>query len=155
MSKEYDNHGGRRINKSEKVGVKLSPEEISRKEAVDRIRPILEKDPEWEWASGQKDWNNSVEWRCQKRAVVRLTKKAVHLLFPEYKVSVHRDRGAHNWVDVNFVIPGIERPARGEIIGKTQRLLRSVGIQYASYFPDSGPGDNWRPCLSVSVNHIS
>lgn len=143
--------------KNERYLDTLKQEKEQTKEDVEKIRPILEKDPDWNLVSGKKDWDNSEEHDRQKRSVVRLTKKAVNLLFPEYKVKVSRDRGsASAWVNVNFVIPEVESLEHQAITGRTQRLLKSVGIQYASYYSDSLPGkDDWRPCILVAVNHIN
>jgi len=123
-------------------------------EDLARIRPILEKDPDWPLASGQISWVDKENYYRKRNAVSRLTRKAVRELFPEYKVHVRRDRGtASGWIGVNFVIPGIEGSGWQDIIRRTRNMLLSVGIQYGSYFPDSGPGDNWTPCLLVTVNH--
>lgn len=121
-----------------------------------RIRPILEKDPDWPLASGQINWESKADYYRKWKATPRLTKKAVRELFPEYEVHVRRNRGtASNWIDVNFVIPGIDRPGRQDIIQRTQSLLLSLGIQYGTYYSDFGPGDNSSRCLIVSVNHTS
>jgi hypothetical protein len=123
-------------------------------EDLDRIRPILEKDPDWPLASGQISWEDKENYYRKRNAVSRLTRKAVCELFPEYKVHVRRDRGtASGWIGGNFVIPGIEGSDRRNIIRRTNSMLLSVGIEYASFFPDSGPGDDWTPCLLVTVNH--
>jgi hypothetical protein len=125
-----------------------------REEDLARIRPILEKDPDWPLASGQIGWEDKETYFRKRNAVSRLTKKAVRELFPEYEVHVHRDRGtASNWIDVNFVIPGIERPDRQDIIRRTNGVLLTVGIQYATYYSDFGPGDNSGQCLGVTINH--
>lgn len=122
---------------------------------VERIRPILEKDPEWPLASGQINWDEETYYR-ESYAVSRLTKKAVCELFPEYKVHVHRGRGsASNWINVNFVIPDMEKSDWRGIIRRTRDLLLSVGIQYGSFLSDFGPGNDCSPCLDVSVNHTS
>jgi hypothetical protein len=121
---------------------------------AERIRPILKKDPDWPLASGQINWKDKGNYFRKRNAVSRLTRKAVRELYPEYKVHVLRGRGtASNWIDVDFVIPNMERPDSLNIIQRTKALLLSVGIQYGSYFPDSGPGDDWTPCLLVTINH--
>jgi len=123
---------------------------------AERIRPILEKDPDWPLASGQISWEDKENYYGKRNAVSRLTRKAVCELFPEHKIHVHRGRGtASNWIDVDYVIPDMERLDWRGIIRRTRGLLLSVGIQYGSFFPDCGPGDDWTPCLLVSVNHTS
>jgi hypothetical protein len=127
---------------------------------AERIRPILEKDPDWPLASGKQesDTFKYEEWKRKKSALSRLTKKAVNLLYPDYVVSVKFDRGtASNWLDVNFKFP--KTPEYLEIQKITQRtreMLICTGLQYPAYFPDSMPGkDDWTPCLNVSINHFS
>jgi hypothetical protein len=121
---------------------------------AERIRLVLEKDPDWPLASGQISWEDKEKYSGKRNAVSRLTRKAIRELYPEYNVHVRRGKGtASNWIDVNFVIPDIENSDRLDIRRRTKEMLLSVGIQYGSYFPDSGPGDDWRPCLLVSVNH--
>ena len=121
---------------------------------AERIRPILEKDPDWPLASGQISWEDKERYYEKRNAVSRLTRKAVRQLFPEYNVHVRRGRGtASGWIDVNFVIPGTGNVDSQNIRRRTRELLLAVGIQYGSYFPDSGPGDDWTPCLLVTINH--
>jgi hypothetical protein len=136
----------------------MRKEHVERSEEVnadtERIRPILEKDPDWPLASGQISWEDKEKYYGRGNAVSRLTRKAVRQLFPEYNVHVHRGRGtAYDWVDIDYVIPDMEISNWRGIIRRTRNMLLSVGIQYSSFFPDSGPGDNWTPCLSVTVNH--
>jgi hypothetical protein len=121
---------------------------------AERIRPILEKDPDWPLASGQIGWEDKETYYRKRNAVSRLTREAVRELFPEYKVHVRRSRGtASNWINVNFVIPGIERPDRQDVIRRTSGMLHAVGIQYSTYDSDFGPGDNSGQCLGVTINH--
>lgn len=139
----------------ERGGQNLESEEQRQiKKDVEKIRPILEKDPDWPLASGQISWEDKKNYYNKRNAVSRLTRKAVRELFPEYKVRVRRGRGTvSNWIGVNYVISDMESSDWRSVIRRTREMLLSVGIQYGSFFPDSGPGDDWTPCLTVSVNH--
>jgi hypothetical protein len=128
--------------------------EIKELTDAERIQPILEKDPDWPLASGQISWMEKEIYYRQGNAASRLTRKAVRELYPEYSVHVRRGRGtAYGWVNVNFVIPGIEESGLQNVIRRTRNMLLSVGIEYDSFLGDNGPGDNLTPCLSVTVNH--
>lgn len=134
-------------------------EEIMKKQAeedVKKIRPILEKDPDWTLVSSE--GVSREDKQRQRRALTRLTKKAVNLLFPEFKASAHHDRGtARHWVTVNITVPGTpENALIQEMTQRAEKMLVSSGLKYAAYFPDSFPGkDDWSPCLLVKVNHFS
>jgi hypothetical protein len=121
---------------------------------AERIRPILEKDPDWPLASGQISWMEKEIYYRQGNAASRLTRKAVRELYPEHSVHVRRGRGtAYGWVNVNYIIPDIEGCDWLNVIRRTRNMLLSVGLQYDSFLGDDGPGNNWSPCLSVTVNH--
>lgn len=118
------------------------------KKDADRIRTILEDDPDWTLEDGKRE----------RRALTRLSKKAVGLLFPEYKaLSCYGSGTAHYWVHVNIMVPG--EPSRkqiGDIKQRAKMMLEQVGLKYGIYLPDSLPGkDEFTPCLSVQVNDIN
>ncbi|HKC05062.1 MAG TPA: hypothetical protein VKC54_04305 [Patescibacteria group bacterium] len=146
MSKE---HG------SQKHENKLTLEQKQAKEDVDKIRPILEKDPDWPLVSGIQKPNTQEEYNKENRAQTRLTKKAVQLLYPDYKVSsTHGTGTAHYWVYVDITIPErLEYSEERKIVGRTDAMLEQVGIKYGGYFSDSLPGkDTWTSCLRIEIN---
>ena len=128
-----------------------------------RLRAELSKDRDWVLATGP---TAEGRYRESDRAIVRLTKKAVRLLYPQYRCSVTRDRGtAHGWVSVNLFVPEIaehDGSARGRareleagraITGRVSRTLDNLGLRYAQYLPDCIPGlDEMTNCVTVTVN---
>ena len=157
MGKERGEHGKRDSKKVEKYADKIKSEKRQAKEDADKIRPILEKDPDWPLVAGIKKPDTQEECDRERRAQTRLTKKAVQLLYPEYKaLSCHGTGTAHYWVHVNIVMP--EKPEYAEsrkIIERADMMLEQVGIKYGGYLPDSLPGkDEWTPCLTVVINDL-
>lgn len=130
-------------------------EKLGREDA-NKIRPILEKDPDWLLASGKQKLATEEERKREKRALVRLTKKAVNLLFPQYKTLCHRGTGtAHQWVCVNILVKkqSAEDLFYEEIKRRANMMLEVLGLCYGKYFSDSLPGkDEYTSCLSVSIN---
>jgi hypothetical protein len=128
-------------------------------EDADKIRPILEKDPDWLLVSGKQKPVTNEEHRREKRALTRLTKKAANLLFPQFKaLSCYGSGTAHYWVHVNIVVPekNIGLPEQKNIEQRVTETLISTRLKYSMYLPDSFPGkDDWTPCLSVRVNDLS
>lgn len=130
-------------------------EKLGREDA-DKIRSILEKDSDWLLVSGKQKPATKEERKREKRALVRLTKKAVKLLFPQYKTLCHRGTGtAHNWVYVNILVPKQSRRdiCDDEIEQRANVMLEALGLCYSKYFSDSLPGkDEYTSCLSVRIN---
>jgi hypothetical protein len=129
------------------------------KEDVGKIRPILERDPDWPLASGGKQAEPTNKGIQEKmRALTRLTKKATYQLFPEFKIlSRHGSGTAYGWVHVNIVIPEkIDEISKRRIEQRAQSMLEAVGLEYGTYFTDYGMGlDHMTPCLSTRVNDFS
>lgn len=124
------------------------------KEDAAKIIPVLEKDPDWLLVSGQKEPVTDEDFRRKRRGLTRMTKKAINLLFPQFKASVCYDRGtASHWVDVNIILPKEFNDLQRQNVGtRTSMMLKSTGLKYSMYFPDSLPGkDDWRPCLLVQT----
>jgi hypothetical protein len=134
----------------------LKRAKMQAKEDVGRIRPILEKDPNWPLASGQIDWKCQKDINDQRNALSRLTKKAVKLLFPEYKIKCHHGSGTDaNWITVDILATKETGKQEAQAIReRAYEMLESSGLQYGSYFPDTGPGADWTPCLLVTLNHF-
>lgn len=146
-------------NSSEKIWAE--EQKVIRKqtrEDVKKVRPILEKDPDWPLVSGLRKAVTQEDDKRQRMALTRLTKKAVNLLFPEYKALARYDRGtASHWVNVNIVTQEkILDATQGKIKERAENMLEAVGLRYGSYYSDYGTvaGDDWHSCLHVGVNVI-
>ena len=130
----------------------LTPEEINFEkqvtEDIERIKPVLENDRDWPLVSGQQKSETSEVYRQKRRAVTRLTKKVVKLLYPESKASVKHEGTVEDWIEVNF-LDEVDIENYKEITHRTTRVLESLGM-YSTYYPD-GEG---RPiqCLLVTYN---
>jgi hypothetical protein len=130
------------------------------------LRPMLEKETDWDLATGARAVGGDEDYGLMLRAVTRLTKKAVRLMYPGRKCSVRRDRGtAYGWVNVDLELPSAELKSNDRSdsyryddgsrdAGSEMRdTLIALGIDYAKYLPDSLPGkDEWTLCLSVEVS---
>jgi hypothetical protein len=144
----------RGVNETEKYPDTLAQaRRLGRKDAK-KIIPILKRDPDWRLVTGKKKPVTDEDYKRKSRGLTRLTKKAVNLLFPQFKTSVRYDRGtARHWVDVEIAIPEeIKDPQRQNVGRRVKMMLKSTGLKYSEYFPDSFPGkDDWRPCLLVQT----
>ena len=130
------------------------------------LLPLLRKDEDWSLITGERECVGNDDHVRHLRSMTRLTKKAVRLMYPNHKVSVRRDRGtAYRWIDVNIVMPEIDwRNLRGKardrdankesvIRRELKDILIALGIEYATYWTDYGPGlDTYDPCLSITIN---
>lgn len=127
---------------------------------ADWLRPMLEKESDWDLATSSQSSQTHEERNLQRRAIVRITKKALRLMFSEGKHSARYGTGtAHNWIRVEVVVPKEHSatPAKkGETWQDVERciedVLMALGIKYEKYLPDSLPGkDVWEPCLTISA----
>jgi hypothetical protein len=131
--------------------------EIKELTDAERIRPILEKDPDWPLVSGKQELITMEDYAREKRALTRLTKKATQLLFPEYKALACYGSGtAHYWVHINIVTPeNVDRVTERNISERAKKMLLATGLKYGSYYTDYGPNNVYAPCLSINLNDVN
>lgn len=129
------------------------------------LKPMLEREQGWDLATGDRKNVTKDGRSAERRAISRITKKAVKLMHPERDCSVRWDRGtAHNWIDVKLSVQKGDRKAQDkddpyrfsdgtrDIRQELEDTLLALGIRYSHYFPDALPGkDEWSPCLSINV----
>ena len=139
-----------------------------RKEVAARIaaeiRPCVSKDPDWSLAVGEKKFVTCEDYARERGAITRITKQVARAMYPGCAVSVRHGRGtAYNWIEVDVTMPELElekvhgTPRESEykdVRSRIESVLLALGIQYATYESDCGPGSSSSPCLLVSVNHI-
>lgn len=109
------------------------------------LLPKLEGDPDWPLVTGQEELDTADKRALKRRALTRLTKKAVRLLHPFYKVSVRAGKGtAYRWVYVTLMTPeqlGVE--AEYCLRKRTKDVLNALPLKYATYYySDYGPGSD-------------
>lgn len=131
---------------------------------ADWLRPMLQQERGWEWAIGLRKTETREDIALQRKAVVRITKKAVGLMYPEQECSVRRDRSRRgDWVHIRLVI-GQDGPAKGlskksesapEIRQKIEDTLTALGIAYAKRVESAESKDDGKPCLSILVRRAS
>ena len=130
------------------------------KDKAEWLRPLLEKEDGWDWATGLRKAESKADHTAERRAVTRITKKAIKLMCPECDCSVRRDTGtAHHWIIIEVGLkPGyVARKGHPQTEAEAKRMVKDIllalGIRYAGYVPDSLPGkDAHEPCLSIEVN---
>lgn len=127
------------------------------------IRSELAADPDWGLATGAVIPLSMTVKHQRDLAVTRLTKKALRALYPNCRCLVRRERGlASKWVVARIFVPDAyaqyrtqplkPRSFESEFGSFTEEVLLALGIKYATYVPDRGPGLNDpQPCLSISV----
>lgn len=137
---------------------------LEARKVADELRPRLAKEKEWNLAIGLVKEDKSWEFRQTMKAVSRMTKKAVRMIYPDYVCSVRLGTGtALDWVDVNLIIPELEPEKvyntsrqweyKG-IIRRIEYILLALGIKYGQFYTDIGPDDSYQPCLTISINGI-
>ena len=127
------------------------------------VRPIVSKDSDWSLVTGKKKQMTRGDWIREKRAITRITKKAVRAMYPGYAVSVRSGRGtAHHWVYIDVTMPELnDEKVRNtsreweykDVCRRIEDTLLALGIKYGIYESDCGPNSSPSPCLLVSVNH--
>ena len=125
---------------------------------IKRIRALLRNDKDQALAT--KKEVSRKDYSTHYRAIVRMTKKAASLLYPQFKILVRqsRSRRGGRWIHVNIIVEKtIDSDTHKEIESRTTEMLEKLGFSYSSYLTDyGGPGGETRnPCLLVLINDIN
>lgn len=155
---------GKRAGK--KGGVTTREKQLKQAQAkADWLQPFLKNEKGWDLATGARKPATKKEITLKRRAVTRLSKKAVALMYPNYGCSVRRGSGnSRHWVKVELVKPSPGSAAQKKkkletdkvLCRKVEDTLLALKISFATYLPDALPGeDRHEPCLSITVSDKS
>lgn len=142
----------------------LRRQKVQVKKVSEQLLPLLAKDPDWPLVTSKVELVTNEDYFRERRAITRLTKKAVRLMFPGYKVFVWHDTGtASQWVQVDLIMSEFDRQKvkftrelkekELRIRDMVKRVLMKLGIRYGVYYTDYGFNDSYQPTLSVTINH--